>query len=316
MSDFGTELARCAEASDIGTGTCERLELAIDDMATAYPRSAPGELLGRVRAHLAYTTRLLDGRTTIGQRQRLMVSGGWLSLLAATLLIDQHRDHAASTYLRTAMQLARETGHTEIAAWCLETRAWQLVTSGGYRQAVELSRAAQEVAPSGGSAHIQATAQEGRAWARLGDSRQTRAALAAVEQLVLPLPPPERPEHHYVYDPPKACVYVATTLAWLGDSAAEPAARDILAALENHGADPPRPRRIALARLDLALALALVTAGKLDESAASASAAVASGRLAPVDRPRVHEIVAAVTSRAVPGAAELAEAYRSEFSGG
>jgi transcriptional regulator with XRE-family HTH domain len=310
------ELARRAEASDVGNGTCEWLELAVDDLATAYPRSAPGDLLPRARTLLAYTTRLLDGRTTLGQRQRqrLMVSGGWLSLLAATLLIDQHQDDAASAYLRTAMQLARETGHTEIAAWCAETRAWQLLTSGGYRQAVKLSRAAQEVASSGGSAHIQATAQEGRAWARLGDSRQTRAALAAVERLVSPLPPPERPEHHYVYDPPKARVYVATTLAWLGDNAAEPAARDILAALENHGADPPRPRRIALARLDLALALA--TAGKLDESAASASAAVASGRLAPVDRPRVHEIVAVVTGRAAPGAAELAEAYRSEFSGG
>jgi hypothetical protein len=30
----------------------------------------------------------------------------------------------------------------------------------------------------------------------------------------------------------------------------------------------------------------------------------------PVDRPRVREIVAAVTGRAAPGAAELAEAYR------
>jgi len=137
MSDFGTELARLmaarglgvrelarrAEASDVGNGTCEWLELAVDDLATAYPRSAPGDLLPRIRTHLAYTTRLLDSRTTLGQRQRLMVSGGWLSLLAATLLIDQHRDHAASAYLRTAMQLARETGHTEIAAWCAETRA-------------------------------------------------------------------------------------------------------------------------------------------------------------------------------------------------
>jgi hypothetical protein len=114
-----------------------------------------------------------------------------------------------------------------------------------------------------------------------------------------------------VYDPPKARVYVATTLAWLGDNAAEPVARDILTALENHGAEPPRPRRIALARLDLALALA--AAGKLDEAPASSSAAVASGRLAPVDRPRVREIVTAVTGPAAPGAAEMAEAYRSEF---
>jgi hypothetical protein len=113
-----------------------------------------------------------------------------------------------------------------------------------------------------------------------------------------------------VYDPPKARVYAATTLTWVGDAAAEPMAREILAELVNHGAAPPRPRRIALARLDLALALA--AAGKHDEAAAQAMDAVASGRLAPVDRPRVREIVAAVTSRAAPGTAELAEAYRAE----
>lgn len=308
------ELARRAQVSDVGAGTCERLELAVDDLATAYPATAPADLLPRVRAHLGYVTGLLDGRATLGERRRLLVSGGWLSLLAATLLIDRHQDHAGSAYLRTAAQLARETGHAELAAWCIETRAWQVLTAGEYRQAAELSRAAQEAAPAASSARIQATAQEGRARARLGDGRGARAALAAVERLVSPLPPPERPEHHYVYDPPKARVYVATTLAWLGDRAAEPAAREILAALEDHGGSPPRPRRIALARLDLGLSL--IRTGKLDEAASSALAAVASGRLAPVDRPRVREIVAAAVGAAAPGAPELAEAYAAEFGAG
>lgn len=302
------ELARRAEVSDVGDGTCELLALAVDDLATAYPGTPPGELLGRVRAYLAYVTGLADVRATLAQKRRLLVSGGWLSVLAATCLIDLHQDPPALACLRTAEQLARETGHAEIAAWCSETRAWQMLTAGEYRRAVTLSLAAQDIAPKGSSAHIQATAQEGRAWARLGDGRQTRRALAAVERLVSPLPPPERPEHHYVYDPPKARVYVSTTLAWIGDHAAEPAAREILAALEDDGT---RPRRVALARLDLALAL--TAAGRHDEAAAQAMSAVESGRLAPVDRPRVREIVAAVTSRAAPGAAGLAEAYRDGF---
>jgi tetratricopeptide (TPR) repeat protein len=308
------ELARRAVASDVGDSTCERLELVVDDLATAYPRTEPGDLLGRVRAHLGYTTKLLDGRATLAQRRRLLVSGGWLSLLAATVLIDLGQDPPAVEYLRTAEQLARETEHAEMAAWCAETRAWNMLTAGGYRQAVDLSRAARQLAPKGGSACIQATAQEGRAWARLGDSRETRAALAAVERLVSPLPPPERPEHHYVYDPPKARIYIATTLTWLGDGAAEPAARDILAALEDHGSSPPRPRRIALAQLDLGLAL--VNGGKYDEATATALDAISSGRLTPVDRPRVREIVAAVTGCGIPGTAELADAYRAEIEAG
>ena len=46
------------------------------------------------------------------------------------LPIDLHRDHAASAYLRTGAQAARETGHAEIAAWCLQTKAGRLLTGG------------------------------------------------------------------------------------------------------------------------------------------------------------------------------------------
>ena len=232
-------------------------------------------------------------------------SGG--GLLAATTLIDLHRDHAAAAHLRTAAQLARETGHAEIAAWCLETQAWQVLTAGDYRRAVDISQASQRIAPKSGSAFIQATAQEGRAWARLGDARQTRATLNRVEALVSPLPVPDRPEHHYRYDPPKAQFYVATTLSWLEDTAAEGIARQVLAAIEAPELRP-RPRRAALARLDLAMAL--TAADKHDEAAGVALEAVTSGRLAPVDGRRAREIVLAVAERGVPEAAELAEAYR------
>lgn len=307
------ELERRALASDVGDGTCERIEVAVDDLAIAYPSTAPADLLPRVRAHLSYATRLLDGRATLAQRRRLVTSAGWLSLLTATLLTDLHRDAPALAYLRTAARLAGEAEHPELAAWCAETRAWKSLTDGRYREAVELSRAAQRLAPKGTSVQIQATAQEGRAWARLGDSRETRAALAAVERLVSPLPQPERPEHHYVYDPQKASVYLATTLAWIGDSAAEPAAREILADLQDPGTMPPRPRRVALARLDLGLTLA--GTGKHDEAAAQAMDAMQSGRLAPVDRPRVRDIVSSVAGSGAPGAAELADAYREAFGG-
>ena len=226
----------------------------MDDLATAYPGTPSAVLLVRVRGYLGHVTRLLDAKTTLAEHRRLLVVGGWLSLLAATTLIDLHRDHVAAAHLRTAARLARVTEHAEIAAWCLETQAWQVLTAGDYRRAADISQAAQRIAPKSGSAFIQATAQEGRAWARLGDARQTRATLNRVEALVSPLPVPDRPEHHYRYDPPKAQFYVATTLSWLGDTAAEGIARQVLAAIEAPELRP-RPRRAALARLDLALAL-------------------------------------------------------------
>ncbi len=308
------DLVRLAEASEVGTGTLERLELAVDELAVAYPGTLPADLLDRVRAYLRYIGRLLDARMTLAEHRRLLVVGGWLSLLAATTLIDLHRDYAAASHLRTAAQLARETGHAEIAAWCLETQAWQVLTAGDYRRAVDISQAAQRMAPQSGSAFIQATAQEGRARARLGDARETRAALGRVEALVSPLPMPDQPEHHYRYDPAKSEAYTATTLAWLGDPAAEGYARHILARLESAIDGPPRPRRAATARLDLSLAL--IAAGRHDEAAGTAMEAIASGRIVPSSYWRAREVIHAVTERGVPEAAELAEAYREACGDG
>ena len=302
------ELTRHATASDVGAATVEQIEQAVDSLAVAYPGTPPSVLLSRVRAHLGYVTGLLERRVTFAEHGRLLVAGGWLSLLAATCLIDLHRRPAALAHLRTAAQIARETGHAEIAAWCLETRAWQFLTDGDYPRAVELADAAQRAAPRGSSALIQATAQEGRAWARMGAAPQTRDALARTEALVAPLPMPDLPEHHYRYDPAKSDAYVATTLSWLGDPAAERYARQVLTRLETVTDGPPRPRRAASARLDLALAL--TSTGRPDEAAATAMEAVTSGLLVPSNYWRAEEVITAVDGKGIPDAADLREAYR------
>jgi hypothetical protein len=302
------ELGRMATATDVGAATLERIEQAVDTLAVAYPGTPPAELLGRVRRRLGYVARLLDARKTLDEHRRLLVAGGWLSLLAATCAIDLRWWDAASARLRTAAQLARETGHAEMAAWCLETRAWQLLTIGDYPAAAGLARDAQVAAPSGTSAHIQATAQEGRAMARLGDTRDAYTALRRVEALVSPMPMPSQPEHHYRYDPAKAEAYVATTLSWLADPAGEQVARHVLERLESSVDGPPRPRRAASARIDLSLAL--LAADKPDEAAGVALQAVTSGRLVPSNYWRAREVVQAVTQAGPAEAAELAEAYR------
>jgi len=304
------ELARLATASDVGPATLDRLEQAVDELAVAYPGTPPGVLLARVRRHLGYVARLLDARKTLAEHKRLLVAGGWLSLLAATCSIDLNDWDAASARLRTAAQLARETGHAEIAAWCLETRAWQVLTVGDYPAATELARGAQRTAPHGSSAYIQATAQEGRACARLRDSGRADAydALGRVEALVAPLAMPDQPEHHYRYDPAKSEAYTATTLSWLGDVAGERVARSVLARLESSADGPPRPRRAASARIDLSLAL--LGTGKPDEAADVALQAVTSGRLVPSNYWRAREVVEAVEASGTSEAATLRDAYR------
>jgi len=130
--------------------------------------------------------------------------------------------------------------------------------------------------------------------------------LARVETLVSPLKQPERPEHHYRYDPGKALAYTATTLSWVGEPAAERYARTVVCELE---AVATRPRRTALARLDLSLAL--VGTGKLDEGAAMATEAISAGLLVPSNWRRATEVVTAVEQTGIAEAAGLRDAYES-----
>lgn len=301
------ELVRRVRASDVGDETLTRLELAFDELAMAYPVTPPAELLMRLRNHLAYVNTLMDGRTTLAERKRLIVVGGWLSLLAATVHVDLNQPAAATARLRTATSLAQHAGHDEIRAWCFETEAWRVLTEGNYRHALELSRAAQEMAPAGSSVAIQATAQEGRAWARLHQPRETYRAVERVNTLVSPLERPDHPEHHYRYDPDKSVAYVATTLAWAGDPAAETYAREIIARLKPSESNGKWPRRVAAANLDLALTL-LVT-NRLDEACDAALQAIMSGRVVPSNHWRAAEIVKAVEMRQLPEARDLREAY-------
>jgi hypothetical protein len=87
---------------------------------------------------------------------------------------------------------------------------------------------------------------------------------------------PDQPEHHFHYDPAKEVAYTVTALSWLGDPAAEDYAREVLTHLESGRDGAPRPRRIATARIDLALAL--VRIGNLDEAAGRAGTRCATSR--------------------------------------
>ncbi|MGH3832939.1 MAG: helix-turn-helix transcriptional regulator [Pseudonocardiaceae bacterium] len=307
VGDEALELARRVAASDVSTETLSRLEDIIDELAIKYSKTPPQELLGPVRRHVSYVMRLLDARKTLDEHRRLLVVGGWLSLIAATLYIDLEQRAEANGWLATTASLAQQTGQSEMYAWRYETEAWQVLTDGDYHRAVELSQKAQWLAPRGSSVAIQATAQEGRAWARLGEAKETYDALNRVERFVSRMARPETPEHHYRYDPDKAEAYVATTLAWLGDVASEHHARHVVAAL-THEAEAGRwPRRLASASIDLALALLL--ADRLDEACAVAQESMLSGRLVASSYWRALEVVRKVEVRDPAEASDLREAY-------
>lgn len=245
-------------------------------------------------------------RMTLDQHRRILVAGGWMSLLTATVLIDLRRRVAAATHLRTADEMAAQAEHGEIRAWCLETRAWDALITGEPAAALDLAHGAQTIAPAGSSILLQATAQTGRALALLGDRRATGRRLAQLERMVSPLAEPHQPEHHYRYDPGKARAYTATTLAWAGDPAAVVEASDVLSGLLAEGS---RPRRIASARLDLSQAL---LPADPREAAMQVAAAVTSGRVAASNWWRVDRVREGLAQAGVSTVElnELCEAYQ------
>ncbi|WP_432069639.1 helix-turn-helix domain-containing protein [Streptomyces sp. AA1529] len=302
------ELIRRVNASDVGAETLSVLENAFDDMAMRYPMSAPHILLESVRRHSAYVTQLIDARMTLAEQRRLFVVGGWFQLLAATLHIDLHQDHAATARLKTAATLAQHAGHKEIEAWCYETEAWRVLSGGDYQRALELSQVAQQLAPAGTSVAIQATAQEGRARARIGEAKDTYSAVDRVRKMSANLVPRKGIEHHYQYDPAKSMAYTATTLAWVGDPAAERYAREVIARLSPSHDVQKWPRRVASANIDLALTL--LGGNRIDEACNAAQQAILSGKIAPSNHWRALEIVLAVEEKQLPEAADLRDAFQ------
>lgn len=306
------ELAQRIAASDVGGDTLAHLEAAFDDLATEYCAVAPAELLPRVAGRLDDVRTLLDApRKTLDEHRRLLVVGGWLSLLAATVHIDLNQHSQATAWLRTSSNFARQTGHGETLAWCYETEAWRVLNTGDLKRALRLATASREHAPAGGSAEIQATVQLARVHARLGNSADTYRELDKAHVLSARKGQPELSEHHYHFDPAKTESFTATTLAWLGDEEAERYTRRAveLFAPADDGMPNPRARRYAAAQIDLALVTAKM--GRLDEACASAQTAIDTGQVAPSNYWRIGEVARTAAAGKLPEAAALRASYQT-----
>jgi tetratricopeptide (TPR) repeat protein len=223
-------------------------------------------MLPRAERRLAQLDGLLAGRLTLAEHRELLVARGWLSLLLAALQFDLGDHEAAELSRDEALQLGREADHPEIVAWAFETPAWFALADGRLRDAVDLARAGQEVAPANRSVIVATTLQEARAWAYLGGRREAEHAIRRAETAMAKLPEPTQPQDHFTFDPPKLSFYVATCYVWLQEPArAEEHARHVI---EQNGDRASRnwwPTRVATARIELALAFALQ--GRIDEAA-------------------------------------------------
>jgi tetratricopeptide (TPR) repeat protein len=182
------ELARWVEACDVGPATVNAIERAVQRLGQAASGTPPAALIPAVRAQRGYVGRLLGGRLTLGRRRRLLVAAGWLSLELARLHFDAGQRQAAEANRDAAVRLARQAADAELAAGAVEALAAWALADGRFRDALELARAGQDLAPPASLAALQLALDEAQAWTSLGEPLAAAGARrqAALTRAMLP----------------------------------------------------------------------------------------------------------------------------------
>jgi tetratricopeptide (TPR) repeat protein len=247
------ELARMADVSDIGPGTVEAVQEAVELLCRAYPATSASTLRDRSKQRLKYVLGLLAGRLTLSQHREILVQAGWLAALLGCLHYDLgEREHAEAARLG-AFQMGKQAEHSELMAWAYEMSAWFALTEGRYEDVVDSAQRGQAIAGTG-SAMVQLTLQEAKGHARLRHRRDASEALTRGAEALSKLPMPSRPDHHFVFDHTKWIFYAATIYTWQGDDdRAEEHAREILTRHSRPDGSTNAPMRTANARIDLGM---------------------------------------------------------------
>jgi len=210
------ELAHMAERSDIGPGTIEALQEAVDLLCRAYPVTPAAVLRKRTKERLHYVMQRLQGRVTLVQHRELLVTAGWLTLLLGCVHFDLSEREQAEAARQAAYQMGKQVGDNEIMAWAYEMSAWFALVEERFKDASQAAEIGRGIAGAT-SVGVQLTLQQARADARTGDRRAADAALVEGAAILGKLPIPAHPDHHFVFDHSKWIFYAASCYTALGD---------------------------------------------------------------------------------------------------
>lgn len=257
------EILTRLRSSSLDDATLEGLRITVDRLCGDYPHLPADRLLLEGRRWLRRITGVLDRRLTLRQHREVLALAGWLAALVGCIEYDAADRPAAEATRRAALELGAESGHPEITAWAHEMRAWFALTRGDYRGVIAAADAGHAAAPVSGAA-VQLHAQKAKAWARLGDRRQTELALDQGRTLLERLPHPDDLDHHFAVDPAKWDFYSMDCYRVLGDphgtgpenNLATTYARNVIRTATDRTGTDRSPMRTAEAHLTLAVVAA------------------------------------------------------------
>ncbi len=250
------ELVNRFRRSDMDQASLDSLEIITDRLCSRYAFVPAGQLLDESRAWLRRIMSWRDQRVTLTQHRDLLVLAGWTTLLISCTEYDTGNRQDAETARRAALSLAGEAGHADIGAWAHEIRAWIALTSGKYQGVISAAREGADTAPRSGVA-AQLAAQEAKAWARIGDRRQTEVALDRGRRLLDTLPCPDNLANHFAIDPGKFDFYAMDCYRYLAeDRLAVTLAGEVIRAGTGFDGTDRAPMRMSEARITLGVTAA------------------------------------------------------------
>ena len=236
-------------ASAVDSATLDGMQITADQLCSDYPHLPAAQLLVEGRAWLDRIGSLLEGRLTLAQHREVLAVAGWLALLVGCVEYDSGDRRSAEATRQAALSLGTEAGHGEIQGWAHEMRAWFSLTAGDYHGAIAAADQGLAVAGASGAA-VQLRAQKAKAWARIGDRRQTEVALDQGRSVLEALPHPGNLDHHFVVDPVKFDFYAMDCYRRLReDPLARTYADEVIDASTDGDGTERAPMRIAEARV-------------------------------------------------------------------
>ncbi|HEY1296599.1 MAG TPA: XRE family transcriptional regulator [Chloroflexota bacterium] len=299
------ELLQRLHTSDVDGATLDALRITTERLCCEYPHLPANQLAVEGRRWLEQLVGLQSQRLNLAQHREVLNLAGWQALLIGCVEYDQGERRASETTREVALSLGTETGDPDIIGWVHEMRAWIALTTGDYRGAIYASRAGMEAA-GGQAVAAQLASQAAKAWARVGDRRQTEVALDQGRSILAGLPYPDNLDNHFVVDPAKFDFYAMDCYRVLGeDRLAQTLAEEVIRASTDFDGTERSPMRMAEARLTLGVVAG--REGDIDSALAYGQQAFQATRQSVPHLIMVGEELRGVLETRYPGDPDVAE---------
>ncbi|MET8996253.1 helix-turn-helix domain-containing protein [Amycolatopsis sp. Hca4] len=168
--------AERAEVTEVGAITLEQLDHDVVELARASIRTRPEEIFDELVRVRDRVFRLLQRRAHPAQQSHLYLLAGQTCGLLANASMELGCHGAAAEQSRAAWVYAELIGHNGLKAWLRGTQALIAFWSGNPREAAHLARAGREYLRHG-TGFVRLCNIESRAWAHLGDVRETQKVI-------------------------------------------------------------------------------------------------------------------------------------------